>query len=68
MQTLQGSLEEVAQMGPTYILNEAGYEWSAEVLLQWLRQQFPAHVDLPVYVLCPRIGDRGRSMQSIQRV
>lgn len=59
MQTLQVSLEEVAQMGPTYILNEAGYEWSAGALLQWLRQQFPAHLDLPVYVLRPRIGDRG---------
>jgi hypothetical protein len=59
MQTLQVSLEEVAQMGPTYILNEAGYEWSAGALLQWLRQQFPTHLDLPVYMLRPRIGDRG---------
>lgn len=59
MSTLQGSLEEVGRLGPTYILNEAGYEWSAGVLLQWLHQQFPALLGLPVYLLRPRIGDTG---------
>lgn len=59
MSTLQGSLEEVGRLGPTYILNEAGYEWSAGALLQWLRQQFPALLGLPVHLLRPRIGDTG---------
>jgi hypothetical protein len=46
-------------MRPAYILNEAGYEWSAGELLQWLRQQFPVLLGQPVYLLRPRIGDNG---------
>ena len=59
MATLQASLEEVGRLGPTYILNEAGYEWTVERLLHWLRQQFPTLLGLPVYLLRPRIGDTG---------
>lgn len=59
MPTLQVTLEEVARLRPTYILNEAGYEWSAEELLQWLHQHFPVLLGQPVYLLRPRIGDTG---------
>jgi hypothetical protein len=59
MPTLQVTLEEVARLRPTYILNEAGYEWPAGELLQWLHQHFPVLLDQPVYLLRPRIGDTG---------
>ena len=59
MPTLQVTLEEVARLGPTYILNEAGYEWSAGELMQWLHQHFPVLLGQSVYLLRPRIGDTG---------
>jgi hypothetical protein len=59
MPTLQVTLEEVARLRPTCILNEAGYEWSAGELLQWLRQHFPVLLEQSVYLLRPRIGDPG---------
>ena len=59
MPTLQVTLEEVGRLRPTHILNEAGYEWSAGELLQWLRQQFPLLLGQSVYLLRPRIGDPG---------
>jgi hypothetical protein len=59
MPTLRVTLEEVARMRPTYILNETGYEWSAGELLQWLQRYFPALLGQSVYLLRPRIGDTG---------
>lgn len=59
MPTLRVTLEEVARLRPTCILNEAGYEWSAGELLQWLGQHFPVLLGQSVYLLRPRIGDTG---------
>jgi hypothetical protein len=66
MATLQTSLEEVGRLGPTYILNEAGYEWTVEKLLHWLHQQFPTLLGLPVYLLRPRIGGIGAIYETDQ--
>jgi hypothetical protein len=59
MTTLQRSLEEVARMRPTYLLNEAGYEWSAGALLQWLQREDSRLLAVPVYLLRPRVGGTG---------
>ena len=59
MTTLQGSLEEVARMRPTYVLNEAGYEWSAGALLKWLQREDAGLLAVPVYLLRPRVGGTG---------
>jgi hypothetical protein len=59
MSTLQACLEEVARLGPGYILNEAGYEWSAEKLLRWLKSHSPALLQTPTYLLRPQIRGTG---------
>jgi hypothetical protein len=66
MATLQTSLEEVGRLRPTSTFNEAGYEWTVERLLQWLHQQFPALLGLPVYVLRPRIGDTSAIYETVR--
>ena len=58
MLSLKACLEEVARLGPGYVVNECGYEWEPCELLAWLAGTFPLELDQLVAVLRPdRYGD-----------
>ena len=58
MLNLKACLEEIARLGPGYIVNECGYEWEARELLSWLAASFPRELELQVFFLRPnRFGD-----------
>lgn len=59
MATLQACLEEVARLGPGYILNDAGYEWTATALLHRLRDEAPVLLTTQAYLLRPRFKGTG---------
>ncbi len=59
MSTLQACLEEVARLGPGYILSDAGYEWTAAALLQWLKSEAPALLTAQAYLLRPQFKGTG---------
>ena len=56
--SLKNCLEEIARLGPTYVVNECGYEWKAQELLAWLSISFPHELNWLVSFLRPdRHGD-----------
>lgn len=58
MLSLKACLEEIARLGPGYVVNECGYEWEARELLAWLVASFPQELELSVFFLRPdRYGD-----------
>ena len=58
MLSLKACLEEIARLGPGYVVNECGYEWEARELLAWLQTTFPHELELLVHFLRPdRHGD-----------
>ena len=58
MLSLQACLEEIARLGPSYVVNEGGYEWEPHELLAWLATSFPHELDQLVAFLRPdRYGD-----------
>lgn len=58
MLSLRTCLEEIARLGPGYVVNECGYEWEARELLIWLAGTFPHELEQRVAFLRPdRYGD-----------
>ena len=58
MLSLKACLEEVARLGPGYVVNECGYEWEACVLLANFAATFPHELEGQVHFLRPgRYGD-----------
>ena len=53
MLSLKACLEEIARLGPGYIVNECGYEWEARELLAWLAATFPHDLEGCVHFLRP---------------
>ena len=52
--TLQASLEAVACLGEGYSLAGAGREWRARELLEWLQNDHPTLLTVPVALVLPQ--------------
>lgn len=57
--TLQASLEELIGLGKDYLLTEAGEDWRAKDLLDWLEQEEPDLLSLPVALVLPDASGDG---------
>lgn len=48
MLTLKAFLTELALAGPSFVVNDSGYPWPADELIEWLEWQNPAQLEVPV--------------------
>lgn len=67
MLSLKACLEEVARLGPGYVVNECGYEWEVRELLTWLATTFPHELERLVHFLRPDQYGDGAIYEGVSR-
>ena len=64
--SLRQCLDQVAALGPDYVVTDQGVEWTAAGLLASLIRDHPDRLDLPMYLRLPDAQQDGAICQVTQ--